>query len=336
MKVQQFYAVFSARNREFIRDRSSWAWNFIFPVMLVVGLTFAFSDGHKVLYKVGVTPHVPELTGNSFFDTRYVQFIAVTSVEQSRLKVERHQLDMLIELEDHSYLINDSSSNGYILERMLQGTDESTLRRQTVTGREVRYIDWVMPGVLAMNMMFACLFGVGYVIVRYRKNGVLKRLKATPLTAFEFLAAQVASRLMLIVAVTIIVYFGTHYFLGFTMHGSYLHLLVLLITGAISLISMGLLVAARTASEELAGGLLNMLSWPMMMLSGVWFSMEGAHPWLQNLALLFPLTHIIDAARAIMIDGAGLGVIWPQLLFLAVVSFLFIALGSRLFRWDQE
>lgn len=336
MKLQQFLAVFTARNREFVRDRSSWAWNFIFPVMLVIALTFAFSDDNKVLYKVGVMPNVPELSDNSFFDTHYVQFIAVTSLEESRLKVERHQLDMLIELDENSYLINDSSSNGYILERILQGTRESSLVRQTVTGKEVRYIDWVMPGVLAMNMMFACLFGVGYVIVRYRKSGVLKRLKATPLTAFEFLAAQVASRLWLIIAVTIIVYFGTHYFLQFTMHGSYFNLLLLLVVGAISLISMGLIVAARTASEELAGGLLNMLTWPMMMLSGVWFSMEGAHPWLQNLALLFPLTHIIDAARAIMIDGAGLSVIWPQLLFLVMVSVLFMAVGSHLFRWDQE
>ncbi len=336
MKFQQFFAVFTARNREFVRDRSSWAWNFIFPVMLVIALTFAFSDDNKVLYKVGVSPAVPETFDNSFFSTRYVQFIDVTSPEESRLKVERHQLDMLIELEQNRYLINDTSSNGYILERMLKGTSESSLQPQTVSGREVRYIDWVMPGVLAMNMMFACLFGVGYVIVRYRKNGVLKRLKATPLTPFEFLTAQVASRLWLIMAVTIIVYFGTHWFLQFTMHGNYFNLLLLLVVGAISLISMGLIVAARTASEELAGGLLNMLTWPMMMLSGVWFSMEGAHPWLQKIALLFPLTHIIDAARAIMIDGAGLSVIWPQLIILVFVSILFMALGSYLFRWDQE
>ena len=229
MKQQQFIAVFAARNREFIRDRSSWAWNFIFPVMLVIALTFAFSDENKVLYKVGVTANIPEAINNSFFAIRYVQFIGVESLEQSRLKVERHQLDMLIDLEKSSYLINDSSSNGYVLERILKGTEEFDFVRETVTGKEVRYIDWVMPGVLAMNMMFACLFGVGYVIVRYRKNGVLKRLKATPLSAFEFLAAQVASRLWLIMAVTIIVYFGTHYFLQFTMHGSYLSLFLLLV-----------------------------------------------------------------------------------------------------------
>ena len=338
--LKHFFAVFTARNREFLRDTSSWAWNAIFPIMLVVAFTFVFSDDDKALFKVAVLPAVPQLESeaDSFFTTRYIQFLTAENETASRTKVERHQLDMLINLDKGSYLVNDSSSNGYLLERLLRGDQTrpaAILEKEVVSGRAVRYVDWVMPGVLAMNMMFACLFGVGYVIVRYRKNGVLKRLKATPLTAFEFLSAQVASRLWLIMAITVTVFVGTDYFLNFTMHGSYLSLLILFTLGAVSLISMGLIVAARTASEELAGGLLNVLTWPMMLLSGVWFSMEGAHPWLQNLAWLFPLTHIIDGARAIMIDGAGLLDIGDHMVFLVVVSLLFMALGSRLFRWDQ-
>jgi ABC-2 type transport system permease protein len=150
--------------------------------------------------------------------------------------------------------------------------------RSTVSGRSVGYVDWLVPGVLGMNMMFSCLFGVGYVIVRYRKNGFLKRLNATPLKAFEFILAQVTSRLMLIMSVTTLVFIGTHFLIGFYMSGSYLALLLVAVLGACSMISLGLLIAARVASEEFAGGLLNMLSWPMMFLSGVWFSLEGAHP----------------------------------------------------------
>ena len=332
---KHFYAVFMARNREFIRDTSSWAWNLIFPVMLVVALTLAFSEENKSLYKVAVYPSTADIVKADFFVTRYIQFLDTSNPRSSALKVERHQLDMLVNLDDMTYLINDTSSAGYILERVLKGSGGQGFKKQIVSGKEVRYVDWVMPGVLAMNMMFACLFGVGYVIVRYRKNGVLKRLKATPLTAVEFLSAQVASRLWLIMGITIVVFIGTHIFLKFTMHGNYLSLLLLFVLGAASLISMGLIVAARTASEELAGGILNLLTWPMMLLSGVWFSMEGAHPYLQKLALLLPLTHIIDGARAIMIDGAGLLDIWVNLLVLAVVTVLCMALGSWLFRWDQ-
>ena len=138
-----------------------------------------------------------------------------------------------------------------------------------------------------MNMMFSCLFGVGYVVVRYRKNGFLKRLGATPLRSIEFVIAQVASRLLLILSITTFVYAGTRYFLDTRMEGSHLTLFIVAAVGATSLISLGLLVAARVTSEELAGGLLNIATWPMMMLSGVWFSLEAASPWIRDLANIF-------------------------------------------------
>ena len=182
--------------------------------------------------------------------------------------------------------------------------------------------------------MFSCLFGVGYVIVRYRKSGVLKRLKATPLRAIEFLAAQVVSRLWLVVAVTTVVFVGTHQFLDFVMRGSFLLLFMVLVLGAVCLISLGLLVAARTSSEELAGGLLNLLSWPMMVMSGVWFSLEGAHPYIKAAAQILPLTHIVGASRSIMIDGAGLLGIGSSLLYLMLCTALFLTIGAKLFHWE--
>ena len=184
-----------------------------------------------------------------------------------------------------------------------------------------------------MNIMFSCLFGVGYVVVRYRKNGFLKRLRATPLRSIEFVIAQVASRLLLILCTTTFVYAGTQYFLDTRMEGSHLTLFIVAVVGSISLISLGLLVAARITSEELAGGLLNFATWPMMMLSGVWFSLESASPWVQQFAKVFPLTHILNSARAVMLDGATLTDIAPQLISLMVMSIAFLALGAAIFRW---
>lgn len=185
-----------------------------------------------------------------------------------------------------------------------------------------------------MNMMFACLFGVGYVIVRYRKSGVLKRLKATPLKSIEFITAQIVSRLWLVLAITVSVYVGTDWFLDFTMNGNYITLFLVLLLGAVCLISLGLLVASRTASEELAGGLLNVATWPMMLLSGVWFSMEGAHPVVRAVSQVLPLTHIIEAARTIMIDGASILSVSGHLVYLLVLTAIFLGLGARFFRWE--
>jgi ABC-type multidrug transport system permease subunit len=197
-------------------------------------------------------------------------------------------------------------------------------------------VDWLVPGVLGMNMMFSCLFGVGYVIVRYRKNGFLKRLNATPLKAFEFILAQVTSRLILTMSVTTLVFIGTHFLIGFYMSGSYWALLLVAVLGASSMISLGLLIAARVASEEFAGGLLNMLSWPMMFLSGVWFSLEGSPVWIQEIAKIFPLTQMLDGARQVMLDGKGVMDIWPQLLSLLATSTLLLSLGAVGFKWKNE
>ena len=221
-----------------------------------------------------------------------------------------------------------------MLERMLRGATSVPYTKQAVTGREIRYVDWLIPGLLSMNMMFSALFGVGYVIVRYRKNGVLRRLRATPVTAFEFLAAQVVSRLWLILGITAIVYVGSDLVVGFSMFGSYLDLLILFTLGSVTMISLALLVAARVSSEELAGGLLNMITWPMMFLSGVWFSLEGLNPYIRDIAQLLPLTHLIEGARAIMLDGAHLSDISGDVITLAVMSVVFLALGAYTFRWE--
>lgn len=335
MSFKRFWALFLCRNLEFLRDRSSLTWNLLFPISLIAGFAFAFSGPGLDLYKVGVLGDSSGWSGSEFFHTRYIQFIPVTDLSTTLTKVERHQLDMLLDPAGRRYWINDEAPKGYVLERVLRGTDTaSVFSKQTVSGRPIRYVDWVMPGVLAMNMMFSCLFGIGYVIVRYRKNGMLKRLKATPLRPLEFLSAQIVSRLWLILASTVLVFAGTDWVIGFPMFGSYLNLFIVFAVGAVSLISLGLLVAARTTSEELAAGLLNVISWPMTFLSGVWFSLEGVHPFLQKAAQLAPLTHIIDAARAIMLDGAGLTEISGHLLVLAAMSAAALAIGSWLFRWE--
>jgi ABC-type multidrug transport system permease subunit len=264
-----------------------------------------------------------------------VQFIPADDLDNAIDKVEHFQLDMLVDLRSgRTYWINKNSPNGYVLERILWGEGGKSYQKKVVEGREIRYVDWVVPGILAMNMMFSCLFGVGYVIVRYRKNGFLKRLKATPLSPFQFLLAQMTSRLILIQFITIAVYAGCNYFIHFQMRGSYVNLFLISLIGAICLISLGLLVAARLSSEELAGGLLNLITWPMMLLSGVWFSLEGTNPAVQKIAQALPLTHIVDGARAIMTEGAGLADIAPHLLVLLLMSAAFLAIGSLIFRWE--
>jgi len=183
-------------------------------------------------------------------------------------------------------------------------------------------------------MMFSCIFGVGWVIVRYRKNGVLKRLKATPVRAIQFILAQLFSRLYIVLITATIVYAGSNLILDFIMLGSYLDLLAVTALATLCMISFGLIFASRLKSEELADGLMNLATWPMMVFSGVFFSMEGTPQVLQWIARAFPLTHYIEAARAIMLDGSGLVQVAPNLMILALLSALFLGISAVSFKWE--
>ena len=309
------------------------------PILIVVGFAVTFTSDFSDQYKVGVFTGSDSANRQTnqitdFFETKYIEFINIQDIERSKQKIQRHQLDMLIDTNSQQYWINDESPNGYLVEKILLSTVQFNLQKQTVSGSEIRYVDWVIPGILAMNMMFSALFGVGYVIVRYRKNGMLKRLKATPVTAIEYLSVQIVSRLLLIMVITIFVFYGTNMFIGYAMHGSHLNLFLVFALGAISMISLSLIVAARITSEETAGGLLNLISWPMMFLSGVWFSLEGTNPIVQDVAEFFPLTHVTAAARSIMIDGAGLVENSYHLLVLLAQSAIFLFIGAWAFRWE--
>jgi ABC-type multidrug transport system permease subunit len=337
---RRIYAIFVSRNREFLRDRSSLAWNLLLPVGLVFGLSFAF-DGQRDEYTVGVLQAEAEIdtASHPFLETRYIRFVPYDDIDEALRKVERHQLDLLIDTGPPTrYWINPTAPKGYFIEfallQALTPTPGSVIKEQ-IEGDPVRYADWILPGILGMNMMFSCMFGVGYVVVRYRKNGFLKRLRATPLTSFEFITAQVASRMVLIMIITSFVYTGTHLLLDTRMEGSYFTLFLVGLVGAISMVSLGLIVSARVTSEELAGGLLNLINWPMMMLSGVWFSLEGAGETMRSISRVFPLTHVLESARAVILDGATFSDVAPSLAALVIMSAVFLGIGAAIFRWEQ-
>ncbi|MCG8480611.1 MAG: ABC transporter permease, partial [Spirochaetales bacterium] len=257
-----------------------------------------------------------------------------TDREAAINRVRNHQIDFLIDPAERTYYLNETSPRGKLVEELFVHHGGEEFRRLQIEGEPIRYIDWFVPGVIGTNMMFSSLFGVGFVIVRYRKNGVLKRLKATPLKPFEFVTAQVVSRLFIVTATSIIVFVGADLFLHFVMRGSYLDLILVMMLGITCLISFGLVFAARFRSEEVASGIMNVALWPMLAFSGVFFSLEAVPPALRGIARIFPLTHFLDGTRSIMLEGAGLLDIAPNILALAGMTGLFLLVASWLFVWE--
>lgn len=328
-------AIFKGRNTEFFRDRSSLGWSFLFPFLLLIGFAAVFSGDGKSVYKVGVL-NTPEVK-TEFLATRYTEFVDYQNKEQALDKLRQHKIDFLLDYRSNKYWLNETSPNGYFLEKLLLAEhDSKPWLRDKVTGKQIRYLDWVLPGILGMNMMFSCLFGVGYVIVRYRKNMVLKRLNATPVTALEFLTAQIFSRLWIVLFIASVIFIGCDQLFDFYMLGSYFDLFIIAVLGAMSLISLGLLIASRSESEELTGGLLNLVSWPMMVLSGVWFSLEGSPEVVQQISMFLPLTHLVEGARSIMTDGSSLMDIKHHIFILLAMTASCLTIGAWSFKWQGQ
>lgn len=328
---KRIFSIFKARNLEFFRDRSSLGWAFFFPFFIVIGFYFMNSSTSKI-FNIGYSGPVDSQLQKKIESMQTISFTEVP-IEESEKKIAWQRLDLYINFNSQEALFNEKSSKYAIV---LAALSLNNLKMRTVSDNAIRYVDWLFPGVIGMNMMFAALFGIGYVIVRYRKNGVLKRFNATPMSAFEFLTAQIISRLFIVLFTSTIIYFGCSRLLNLKTEGS--HLLVILIFSctALSLMSLGLLVASRIKSEEFAGGLLNMLTWPMMFLTGVWFSTDNFHPVLQKISQAIPLAQSITALRSVMLEGKGFLDVAEAITYNLLFALVIVSIASFLFKWTEE
>ena len=348
ISLRRIWIMFRARNHEFFRDKAAFGWNFAFPFLIIIGFGIIFSNNSYNRYKVGVFPQagpnvlMSKTTIPLFFqENATISFVPIADRAEGIKKIRSHKIDLLIDgtSPEASYWINDASDRGYIVGQMYKASLIPNKLLQTdrhiIKGEQYRYIDWFFPGIMAMNMMFSALWGVGYIVVRYRKNGALKRLKATPLSAFEYLCSQMLSRIFLLMFTFGIVWFGSDLIFNFRIQGSMLLFLMTFFLGGLNLGSIGLCLATRGTSEEFTSGVLNFISWPMMFLSEVWFSIEGAPQWVQQLSWIFPLTHMLKAARKIMNDGAGFADIQFECSLLILSTVFFLGMAAYFFSWNE-
>jgi ABC-2 type transport system permease protein len=197
-----------------------------------------------------------------------------------------------------------------------------------------RYIDFLIPGLLGMNLMGTGMWGMGFTIANARMKKLLKRLIATPMRKSQYVMSQFLSRLIfLVVEVVVLVAFGWLVF-GVRVNGSILTLALLCLVGGYAFSGLGLLTASRARTLEAVSGLMNLIMMPMWLCSGVFFSYErfpdAAKPFIRAL----PLTMLNDALRAIMNDAAPLTKVMPQLAFLALWGIVTFAVGLKIFRWQ--
>ena len=333
------YQLTSTRFRLFLREPEAIFWVFIFPILLAVGLGIAFRNRPADVLPVGAT--TAQLTQSLAADTGL--HAATMDEETGTHQLALGAIDLLaIQRSDGVVYKYDSTNPDARTARLL-----SERAIQTAAGRHdaipsqnefvhetgARYIDFVVPGLLGMNLMGSAIWGMGFSIVEARQKKLLKRMVASPMPRWQYMASFILSRLvMLVIEVVVFVGFSRLAF-GVPIRGSLLDLGIICLITSLSFSALGLLIASRAKTMEAASGLMNLVMLPMWILSGVFFSATRFPAVIQPLVRALPLTAAIDALRSNMLQGIGLNhLMMPVGILLAwlVVPF---AVTMKIFRW---
>jgi ABC-type multidrug transport system permease subunit len=325
---------------EFIREPEALFWVFIFPILLAAGLGIAFRNRPADVLKIAaVTPQlaqslrqdklldVTELSGAAAEDALRTGKVALAAVPGPHGSVVFRYDDTNPEGRTARMLADRA------VQRAAGRVDQVNSTDQLLREPGSRYIDFLIPGLLGMNLMGSAIWGMGFAIVDARRKKLMKRLVATPMPRHYFLLSFVLSRLlMLVVEVGLVLGFGTIVF-GVPLRGSAIDLVLLCVLASMSFSALGLLIASRARTIEAASGLMNVVMMPMWIVSGVFFSAQRFPDFLQPVIKALPLTAAIDALRMNMLQGAGLGPVASQMGVLGVWLVVCFALALKLFRW---
>jgi ABC-type polysaccharide/polyol phosphate export permease len=329
------------RFREFAREPEAVFWTFIFPILIAAGLGIAFRSRPPEMLVIGVVGH--ELAA-AFEGAEGVDAELFPDAAAGRLALRNGDVALLVERGPDGgvlYRYDDTNPEG----RSARAASDRAV--QVAAGRAdpvassdalvrepgSRYIDFLIPGLLGMTLMGGSIWSMGFSIVDARRRKLLKRLMATPMPRHYFLLSYLLARLaMLVVEVGAILLFATLVF-GVPLRGSFVLLVGLCLTGALSFGAIGLLISTRARTIEAVSGLMNFVMLPMWVLSGVFFSSQRFPDAVQPVIKALPLTALIDGLRANMLQGAGVVEVAPQFGVLGVWLLACFAVALKLFRW---
>lgn len=333
----------SARTKEFLREPEAIFWVFAFPILLAIALGLAFRDKPPDRIPVGIVAGPAAQQRVAILARTKTLLPRTVTAEEGRVDLRHGKVSLLVDGSNpviYRYDPTRPESRTAMRDAndALQGAagrkDLVAAREEFVHEQGSRYIDFLIPGLLGMNLMGTGMWGMGFTIANARMKKLLKRLVATPMRKRDYLLAQFLSRLgFLVVEVVVLVAFGWIAF-NVRVNGSWLTLALLCVVGGYAFSGLGLLAASRTRTIEGVNGLLNLIMMPMWLCSGVFFSYERFPDAVKPVIRALPLTLLNDALRAVMNDAAPFTHVAPHLAGLLVWGVVSFFVGLKLFRWQ--
>ncbi|MBX4211283.1 MAG: ABC transporter permease [Candidatus Yanofskybacteria bacterium] len=349
--------------RMFIRNKQAAFFTLVFPLitMTIFGL-IGFDRPTK--FDIGLINHNPQGQTQQFVEQ--IKKIEVFSITEGSLDEEMDALKKgdriavldvpgnFMELDpsqpkELKVYINESKQaqaqatvsilSQYLDKTSLQVAHVPTffnIKQETVNSRNLKYLDFLLPGLIAMSIMQMSVFSVAFVFVQFKEKGVLKRLVATPMLPSQFVAANVVTRLIVSVIQTAIFIAAGVFILKAHVTGSYLLVLLSVVLGALMFLGLGFSLSGLAKTVETVPVFANLLVFPMLFLGGVFFPISSMPNWLQKVANVLPLTFFSDAMRKVMTEAAGIGAIKWDLLFMALWGAVLITIATFTFRFQER
>jgi ABC-2 type transport system permease protein len=358
--MKQFFQLIKIQYLEFFREPGVIFWALLFPVVMAWGLGIAFTgngkmertiawvrtaDAGKTIQQfIGDTASADKeqikILGNKKTGLITYHFVPVSKSE-AELMIKRGKTSLMIVEGPNTvnYHFDPKNSEAQLVYLQLSSAirdknyQEDTAQIQAFDQKGMRYVDFLVPGLLAMNIMFGSLWGVSYSLIDKRSKKLLRRMVATPMNKTAFLCSYFFTRISLSILEMIILLFFSWLYFDMTVQGSIPTLLLVLIAGNIAFFGLAVLLSSRTSNTQIANGIINAVSMPMMICSGIFFSYHNFPEWLTPVLSKLPLTIIADNMRSIFIEGAGFLETLPSIIVLLSAGILFFFVGRRVYKW---
>ncbi len=347
MNLNEIKELSRVRVLNFLREPEAIFWVFAFPIVLAAVLGFAFRASGPTPSKIGVVESAPESLVEALTASEEIEVEMFASWDEGFVKLRKGAVDGLmmegVEADDPPrYAFDEARSDATPAKLRVQRAltlaenpdAEPALSLEPVTEVGSRYVDFLFPGLIGMNLMGTGMWGVGFAIADIRQKKFLRRLLVTPMRKSSFMFGFINSRLVfLVLEMALLTSFGV-WVLGVPFRGNPLSFGLICLLGAMLFSGVGILVASRARTIQGVSGLMNLVMMPMWLASGVFFSYERFPDWLHPILQLLPLTALNDALRAVMLDGESLMSQGSELVIMAVWGVLCFVVALKIFRWE--
>jgi ABC-2 type transport system permease protein len=325
----------------FLREPEMVFWVFVFPMIMAAVLGFAFRSGKPEPSTIGVV--ASEALAATLGASEAIDVELFDTFEDAHAKLRRGAVDGMVQEGEAGALpkltfdpvrAEAITARLHVERALADDPGKPIVETEELTEKGSRYVDFLFPGLLGMNLMGTGIWGIGFAIADVRRRKFLKRLLVTPMRRSSFFLSFMLSRLVFLVLEVVLLVVFAVWVLGVPFRGDAVSFGVVCLLGALVFAGLGILVASRAKTLEGASGLMNLVMMPMWLASGVFFSYErfpdAMHPMLQ----LLPLTALNDALRAVMLDGDSLLSQGKELVVMAAWCLVSFAVALKIFRWE--